>query len=249
MRFSELGCATVAMLMAVGVSGCTTNADGSQANVLSDISQVSGGGNLSPEQKALRDRDRDYASARLQGAFLGALAGGVACALRDCSEEQTAAAVVAGSAVGYIGAGYLVRNNQNFVASQETLDADLASAKEETENLKGDVRLSRAVLDQQRTRTSELHAAYRAGDVTERQMQDQLNTLQQDIKEVTRLRTDAERRVAGLEQSKLMYERQGYGTGELDARLREKRTYVEQLKRIERAMIGTHERVSQDVSN
>lgn len=249
MRFTKLGCATVVMVMAVGVSGCTTNADGSQANVFSDISQVSGSGNLTPEQKALRNRDRNYASARLQGAFLGALAGGVACALGDCSEEQTAAAVVAGGAIGYIGAGYLVRNNQNFVASQETLDADLASAKQETANLKEDVRLSQAVLDQQRTRTSELHAAYRAGDVTERQMEGQLNALQQDIKEVTRLRTDAEQRVAGLEQSKVTYDRQGYSTDELDARLKEKRTYVDQLKRIERAMIGTHERVSQEVSS
>ena len=63
------------------------------------------------------------------------------------------------------------------------------------------------------------------------------------------MRTDAEQRVAGLEQSKVMYDRQGYNTDELDARLREKRTYVDQLKRIERAMIGTHERISQDVSS
>lgn len=249
MRVCKLGYAAVAMVIVVGLPGCMTNADGSQANIISDISIVSGGRGLTPEQKALRSRDRDYASARLQGAFLGALAGGITCAMRDCSDEQTAAAVVAGGAVGYIGAGYLVRNNQNFVASQETLDADLASVKEETENLKGDVRLSKAVLDQQRSRTNELLAAYRAGDATERQMQDQLTMLQQDIKEVTRLRTDAEQRVAGLEQAKAAYGRQGYDTNELDARLREKRTYVENLRRIERAMIGTHDSASRGVTS
>lgn len=248
MRVLKFGSAVVAVAMVVGLQGCTTNADGSQANIISDISLVSGSANLSPEQKALRNRDRNYASARLQGAILGALAGGITCAMRDCSDEQTAAAVVAGGAIGYIGTGYLVRNNQNFVASQETLNADLASVKEETENLKGDVRLSQAVLDQQSTRTNELLAAYRAGDATEKQMQDQLKTLQQDIKEVARLRADAEQRIAGLEQAKVSYDRHGYNTNELNARLTEKRTYVERLRRIERAMIGTHESASQDVS-
>lgn len=250
MRICKLSCATVAMVMVmvVGLSGCMTNADGSQANIISDISLVSGSKNLTPEQKALRSRDRDYASARLQGAILGALAGGITCAMRDCSGEQTAAAVAAGGAIGYIGTGYLVRNNQNFVASQETLDADLASVKEETKNLRGDVRLSQAVLDQQRTRTNELLVAYRAGDATERQMQDQLKTLQQDINEVTRLRTDAEQRIAGLEQAKVTYDSRGYNTSELGVRLREKRAFVEHLKRIERAMIGTHESASQDLS-
>ena len=248
MRFRKFVCAAVAIVLVVGLAGCTTNADGSQASIVSDISLVSGNRNLSPEQKALRNRDRDYASARLQGAVLGALAGGLTCAMRDCSEEQTAAAVAAGGAIGYIGTGYLVRNNQNFVASQETLDADLASVKDETKSLRGDVRLSQAVFDQQRTRTNDLLAAYRSGNATEKQMQDQLKTLQQDINEVTRLRTDAEQRIAGLEQAKLTYDRRGYNTNELDARLSEKRTYVEQLKRIERAMIGTHENASQDVA-
>ena len=248
MRVRKFVCAVFAMVLVVGLPGCTTNADGSQASIVSDISLLTGNRNLSPEQTALRNRDRDYASARLQGAVLGALAGGLTCAIRDCSEEQTAAAVAAGGAIGYIGAGYLVRNNQNFVASQETLDADLASVKEETKNLQEDVRLSQAVLDQQRTRTNELLVAYRAGDATETQMQDKLKTLQQDINEVTRLRTDAEQRIAGLEHAKVTYHKRGYDTNALEARLKEQRTYVEQLKRIERAMIGTQESASQEVS-
>ena len=51
MKFAKLGCATVAMVMAVGVSGCTTNADGSQANVFSDISKFPEAGTLLPSRK------------------------------------------------------------------------------------------------------------------------------------------------------------------------------------------------------
>jgi hypothetical protein len=241
---------TAALLAStVALQGCTTNADGSPANIFSDISMVSSNQELTPEQRALRNRDRSYASARLTGAAVGAVMGGVLCSLSNCSTEQTVAAMGVGGVAGYVGTAYLARDNQSFVASQESLQADIAQAREESGAMREDVRLAQAVLDQQRRQTTELRNAYRAGKITQAQMTNRLQVMRQDIAAVEETRTNAETRVAALGMTSRSYRDQGFNASQLNATAADQRAYVEQLRRIERAMIGTVDTAAGDLTS
>ncbi|MGB0499392.1 MAG: hypothetical protein ACPGID_13720 [Rubricella sp.] len=230
----------VVLVSAMALQGCATNADGSSTNILSDMSLMGGSGSgLTAEQRALRNRDRDYAEARVTGAAIGAVIGGVLCVMADCSPEQTAAAAGLGGAAGYAGAAYLARDNQNFVASQDSLQADIRQARQETSALQQDVRTAQSVLDYQEAETARLNAAYRAGQTDIAALRSRAETMQGDIAATRELRTAAEQRVANLNQTIGTYDRQGYDTAQLRATAAEQQRYVEQLRRIERAMVGT----------
>lgn len=238
MKRLTTGMTAALLISSFALQGCTTNADGSTTNIFSDASMLASHQQLSPEQRALRSRDRDYASARVTGAAVGAIFGGVLCAMADCSTEQTVAAMGVGGVAGYAGTAYLARQNQDFVASQESLQADIALAREESTAMREDVRLAQAVLTQQRRQTTELQNAYRAGQISEADMNARLNVIRQDIAAVEKTRTNAETRVNSLSDTSRAYQGQGFNPTQLNTVASDQRAYVEQLRRIERAMIG-----------
>lgn len=228
------------LICSMSLQGCATNEDGSRPNIFSDLSLLGGGrsASLTPAQRELRSRDRDYAKARVTGAAIGALAGGLACALSNCSAEETAAAMGAGGVAGYVGASYLVRDNRNFAASQDTLQADIRLAGEETRALERDAQVAQTVLDVQRRRTTELRNAYRANEAELDALRLQAESLEGDIEATRELRLDAERRVAGLELTIGSYDRQGFHSGPLRSEVAKQKSFIGRMRRIETAMVG-----------
>ena len=245
----KTGMTAALLISSFALQGCATNADGTTTNIFSDASMVASTEQISPEQRALRSRDRDYASARVTGAAVGAVLGGVLCSMSGCSTEQTVAAMGVGGVAGYAGTAYLARDNQSFVASQESLQADIAQAQKESTAMREDVRLAQAVLDQQRRQTTELQNAYNAGQITEADMNARLNVIRQDIAAVQKTRTNAETRVESLGNTSRAYQDQGFNPAPLNTETLEQSAYVEQLRRIEQAMVGNIEIPAASLTN
>ena len=245
----KTGMTAALLISSFALQGCATNADGTTTNIFSDASLVASTEQLSPEQRALRSRDRDYASARVTGAAVGAVLGGVLCSMSGCSTEQTVAAMGVGGVAGYAGTAYLARDNQSFVASQESLQADIAQAQKESTAMREDVRLAQAVLDQQRRQTTELQNAYNAGQITEADMNARLNVIRQDIAAVQKTRTNAETRVKSLGNTSRAYQDQGINPAQLTTEASEQGAYVEQLRRIEQALIGITDSPAASLTN
>lgn len=241
--------ATALVLSTFALQGCATNTDGSSTNLFSDVRMLTANQQLTNEQRALRNRDRDYASARVSGAAVGAVLGGLLCAASGCSAEETVAASGIGAVAGYAGTAYLARENQSFVASQESLQADIAQAREESTAMREDVRLAQAVLEQQRLQTAELQNAYRAGQISQSELDARLNIIRDDIKALQETRANAESRVASLRGTSQAYQRQGFNSSQLDAATEEQRNYLDALRSIEQAMIGNADAASSAVTS
>ncbi len=236
LRFAK----TTTLLCALGaMTACAPNADGSTSNIFSDIQTLANGGTgaMSPQQRELQQRSRDYASSRVGAAVGGALLGGLICGLAGCSTEETVAAAAVGGAAGYAGGNYLVRDNQNFQTTAEGLRADIDAAKQDTQRLAAGVTSARSVLSYQQSETQRLNAAYRANNLELNQLQAHANNMQRDLEATRDMRNTAQQRVSNLSQSVGTYRDGGLGTGELNSELAKQREFVEALREVEDGMI------------
>lgn len=233
--------AAAAVVVALGTSACTEGADGTSANLFSDLQQFLGGSDnqaLTPAQQDLRDRQRNYAQARIAGAVAGALAGGLACALiGDCDARTTAAAALGGGVAGYAGAGYLVRRDQRFVASSDSLYGDIEQAKAESSELRQDIASARRVLNYQKYTIGRLDAQYEAGVIELSAYRAQVQNMREDLEATRTLRSDGERRVASLQSTLATYEQGNYYTSALRTQLNQQRQSVQTLREIEAEML------------
>jgi chromosome segregation ATPase len=199
---------------------------------------------LTPEQKALREREEDYASSRVSGAVAGAVAGAVLGGLLAAATgnsrlagQYAAAGAAAGGVAGYAGATYLTRDHSDFVASREALNADLEVAQEQTEASRRNVRAARAVLVQQRDRIQELNAAYRRQEATAEEYEAQLASYAEDREKVQELIDTTEDRVANLNASIASYRSAGINASGLESSAAAQERDLRNLRDIEDAMV------------
>lgn len=248
----------VAALLAVSMtlSACATGRDGSTPNIFNDLSTSFGSSdaNLTPQQRALREREKEYSDARLTstavgvaaGALIGGLIGAAVGGGRGAAIGAGAGAL-AGGAAGYVGGTYLTRDNQNFQADRDTLQKDIDSARADTASMQRNVQAAEAVLADQRRQLNAINADLRAGRISEQQAREQARVAADDLNSVRNLRETADARVSRLEQSVDTYRRAGLPTGDLNRELNQQKQRAAQLRRVEQRMVTEISRVPPNI--
>lgn len=253
-RSRSLVAAVVAATMTLGA--CAQNPDGSTPNLFSDVSAAFGGddANLTPEQQALRQQERDYSESRLASAAVGAGAGALIGALlgaavggRDGAIVGAGLGLAAGGAAGYVGGTYLTRDHQQFTASRDTLQADIDAANADTAKMKKNVQVAQSALTAQRAQLDRVRADLRAGRITEEQARAQAKTAADDLQAVRALADESGRRVAGLNQSVQAYRQAGVPAGDLNRQLETQKQQVASLRSVERSMLGAINRTPANI--
>ena len=228
-------------------AGCLQQPDGSTPNIFSDVGLVarspgSEAGGASPEQQALREqatRYRDYAKTRLQGAAAGAVVGGIVGTLLDRNNRARGALLgaTAGAAVGYVGGSYLTRNHAEFVASRESLDKDIQVANDLSSQSQENVQLAQAALDYQRTEIARLNEEFQAGQASAEDYERELAGIAEDHESVQSMIAATEERVDRMETSIAAYRQAGLDTAQLVQANAVQTRDLENLRRIEDAMV------------
>jgi hypothetical protein len=230
------------MLQACDPANPATNA-GSDIAVL-----ASKPGKLSPEQAALREREKDYASARIQGSAAGAGLGLVACLLLDMSAAECAGVIAGGAVAGYTATAYTARDRETFTADQATLQADIEQARKDNEALAKNVAAAEKVLAYQKTEVATMKAGIASGQVSLESARAQYRTMEGDVKAVQDLRTKATERLAALQQYRGQYAAAGLPTKDLQSSEQYQAEQIKRLKRVEDAMIGVIDSVPKPVA-
>ena len=223
-----------ALIAALAVAGC---ADGE--NVFSDIRTLgsSAAGSISPEQRKLREQEKKYASVRVNAAVAGAITGALACALADCSTEQTLGAAAIGGGVGYVGGSYLTRQDQSFQVSQASLNPDIEAAKKESATLRDSATAAQATLNFQRSEIARLNRALNAGEVDTAAYRASYNRMQDDLKSTRNIIKRARADTSRLSNELQRYRSAGIGAGGLTRELSEQRERLRRLEAVERSMV------------
>ncbi len=229
---------TASVLLLALLAGCAQGPDGSSPNAFQDVQTLtSGSAALSPAQQELRQRERDYASTRLQGAAVGAVVGTAACYLAGVRGAALAACLAGGGAVGYVGTTYLTRDNQDFQATQEGLQADIAEAQADSQKAAGNVGAARNALRYQRSEIDRLNQGYRSGSVSAADYEAKLKAMADDVASVRTMREQTETRVSALRQSAGTYRQAGLPTGELSREASAQERHAENLRQVEEDMV------------
>lgn len=241
--------AVAAVLVAtMSLGACATNPDGSTPNLFSDIGTTASSGsdaNLTPEQRALRQQEKDYAETRLTGAAVGAVGGALLGAALGAAfgggrGAATGAAIgaLAGGTAGYVGTTYLARDHQQFTASRDSLQADIDAAKADTAKMERNVQVAQNALSAQRTQLNRVNADLRAGRISEQQARAQVATAADDLRSVRALADESDKRVSSLTQSVAAYRQAGLPTGDLNTQLQQQKAHTASLRRVERSMVS-----------
>lgn len=234
------------------LGGCATNPDGSTPNILSDIGTAFGStpANLTPEQQALREREKEYSESRLTSAAVGVAAGAVIGGLlgaalgggRGAAIGAASGAVIGGTA-GYVGGTYLTRDHQDFVATRDTLQRDIDIAREDTAKMQRNVQVAQSALAAQRAQINRINADLRAGRINEQQAREQAAAAAGDLNSVRSLAAESDRRVANLNQSIASYRQAGLPTGDLARERDRQKAENASIRRIERSMVSSINRL------
>lgn len=239
------------VMATLSIGACASDPSGGNPNIFKDMGAMfSANPGLAPEQKALRQQERDYAKARLTGtatgAAAGALTGAVIQALRGGSGKDIVAGAgigaVGGGAIGYVGSTYLTRDHQTFVATRETLEQDITAAQEETRKMQRNVEISEAALVAQRTKIDALNAEYRDKRVSEADFRRQAQTAAEDVQTVRKMIGESDRRRAELEQNLNAYQRAGLPAHEMKSELDRQKAQADALRRVEESMLSVIDR-------
>ena len=224
------------MLVAfVGLAACEDGSGGT-VNIFDDVATVTGGGGQSAEQRNLSQVERQYAQARLVSAGIGGLAGAAICALRECTPEQTAAAVVIGATAGYVGGNELTRQNRAFRHTQESLNRDLNIARQETQSLSRAAAAAESVVSFQRREIARLNQGLRAGTVTREENRAAYRNMQGDLRATQTLISTGNERVSGLNTSINAHGNAGLNTSPLRQQRSTQQREIQRLRNAERAM-------------
>lgn len=234
------------LIVSTSLSACATNPDGTTPNVFSDISAAFGSSDveLTPEQVALREQERDYSKARLNaalaGAAIGVIAGGLLGAAvggREGAVTGAAMGLAAGGATGYVGGTYLTRDHTQFVADRDTLQKDIETARADSVKMKRNVQVAEGALASQRSLLNRVNADLRAGRITEAQAREQAKTAAEDLASVRALAEESDRRVTNLNKSVSSYKQASLPTRDLTKELKVQKTRAASLRRVERSMV------------
>ena len=221
------------------LAACAPDGTGGTNNIVTDIGTLTGStAGLSPEQRALRSRQQDYARARVGSAFVGAMGGALLCALQDCRPEQTAAAAAAGAAAAYLAGGYLTNQNESFQATQQTLQRDIELAQQDVARLSQSVDAAEQVVAFQRSEIARLNEGYSAGTVSEAQYKAELATMQADVQATQALIGTSTERLDGLQNSINNHRSAGLSTSQLTAQRSAQQAQLQQLRAAEQAMLA-----------
>lgn len=222
------------------LTGCAQSPDGTTPNIFSDLRTVlpSSSGSLSPAQQQLRSQERAYANSRLLAAGGGAVLGAGACWAADRSAAEIAACALGGGAAGYAGSTYLTRNHQNFAVSQESLQQDIAAAREDGAQMARNVQVAQGALAAQQAEIRRLNDAYRSGQTSQAEYEARLRTVGDDVRSVRNMRQQAQTRVSNLQQSKRAYDSAGLGSASLNSELQAQQAHLASLQRIENGMLS-----------
>jgi outer membrane lipoprotein SlyB len=227
--------AGVALLV---TSGCAENIDGSTPNIARDVQLLAGSTRgLSPEQRALRAREREYAQSRVTAAVGGALLGALACSALGRDEREVAACAVAGGAAGYVGSTYLTRDHQTFVASRDSLQADINAAREDNARMEANIRVAQDVVAFQRRQIGSINQAYNRGEISGADYTAALNGVAGDIQSIRNMRQKGQERVASMERSIAAYRSAGINPAELERQRAQQRRSVDSLRRAESQLV------------
>lgn len=252
---------SVVAAAALVVGGCATNPDGTTATFFSDLGTAFGGSDdpsLTPEQQALRQQQREYSQARLKataaGAGLGAVIGAVIGAATGSGQDRAKRAAIGagigagvGGTAGYVGGSYLTRDHSRFVASRDSLQADIVAAREDTARMQRNVAVAEGALTAQRTQLDQLNADLRAGRIQEEEARRMADNAAADVQAVRALAEESERRVVNLNQSIAAYQQADVSTAELQGEVDQQKRHAERLREIERSMLAVIDRTPANV--
>jgi hypothetical protein len=234
-----------AIALALAVGGLSACVEG--ANPVADVSSaVSGGGStvgLSPEQRALRERQTAYRNARLQAAGTGAVLGALTGILTDQDTETTVILAAVGAAGGYYAGAQLARQNANFQTQQSLLQRDITNARADTQRLQRSVAAAQSTLDYQQREVARLNAELSRGQVQADAYRARVKTMQGDLQATRTLNSEASRRVQELNTSINQYQAKGNNAAPLRSELTRQQERLRQLQAIESAMISNLNRV------
>jgi hypothetical protein len=211
-------------------------------NLMNDISVLTTStANLSGPQRALAERQRQYASVRATAAAVGAVTGAAACKIsmgRDCGGAEMLVFMALGTVAGYAGGTYMTRNNSNFQASQDSLNADITAARSEVTEMQSNVNAAQGALNYQRSEVARLNRALSAGQADVATYRASLRTMQGDLRRTNAMREKGEADIQRLNQSITGYRAAGLSTSNLSSAVSQQQTRVNQLRAIENAMVG-----------
>jgi hypothetical protein len=124
-------------------------------------------GELSAEERELRERARRFEMTVWQGALLGGLAGTLIGAVAGGDVEDAAGGAMLGGTVGAIAGFYVAAKQEQYADAEDQLEsmtADVRASNREAEAL---IASARSVLAEDRRRLAAVEAGYRRGEASE----------------------------------------------------------------------------------
>ncbi|MFT6073788.1 MAG: hypothetical protein ACJAZ1_000698 [Yoonia sp.] len=242
---------SIRKLICVGLIGLLAACEEGAPNLLNDIKTLNTStANMSTEQRSLLERQRDYARVRTTSAAVGAVAGIAACKVsmgHDCGAGEMLVFMALGTAAGFSGGSYLTRNNSNFQASQDALNADITAARSEVSQMESNVSAAQGALNFQRSEVTRLNRALSSGQVDLATYRASLSTMQGDLNSTNSMREKGEADIQRLNQSIARYNSAGLSTSGLSSAVNQQQRRVNQLRAIENAMVGVINSVPSNV--
>ncbi|WP_162305987.1 glycine zipper 2TM domain-containing protein [Oleisolibacter albus] len=90
---------------------------------------------LTPQEQALREQAKNYESTVVEGALLGALAGGLIAAASGGNKKDVAIGVAAGAGVGAVAGNYIAKKKQQYATAEAQYNSMIADVQTENARL------------------------------------------------------------------------------------------------------------------
>lgn len=220
---------------AIALAGCAQNADG-QRQGLFDFPSSGGDGNLSEEERQLREDAEVFNETVAGGAVThGLLFGGlcVAAALLGGNDNMGQCAVMAGIGAAY-GAvdGYLVAKRQE-AARQQVREIDLVTEEIQEKNvsLRKLVETSRKVVAENRERLQDVRLKVAKNEVREEMLEEERRRLQSNVDVMNGTIAQLEKERDNYYQVAEQLEGDGRDTRQLEAEIRDMNQQIVALER------------------
>ena len=160
----------VALVAGLSLGGCVTTSGSAD--------------NLTPEEQRMRAQADDFSDTVVQGAVVGAVAGGLLAILsgnKDNAAQFAALGAAAGGGAGY----YVAKQKENYATEEARLDAMIGDVRKDNSRLAELTANAKTVIVSDMARIDKVEAQLAAGQITQQQAKAELARAEDNGKYLT----------------------------------------------------------------
>jgi len=169
-------------------------------------------GDLSDSEKKLREQGRKFDKTVWQGVLIGAVAGTLIGAVAGGDAEDAVGGAIVGGSIGALAGMYVAHKQKVYASAEDQLDSmigDIRTSNRDAEALIAD---AKTVLAEDRRRLAAVQARHRAGQATERELEQERARVWGNKKVVETAAVGARDQYRMFEGAKRSFEKQNPGT-------------------------------------